>query len=100
MPAADLRDLGALLQRAGFARPVADRDKITARYASAFELFRELKAMGATNALPERERRPPGKKLFTRAAEIYAERFSDADGRIRATFEIVFISGWAPQSPK
>ena len=96
MPAADVRDLGALLQRAGFALPVADRDVLTVRYATAFDLFRDLRAMGATTALVERARRPAHRKLFVRAAEIYAERFSDPDGRIRATFEIVFLSGRAP----
>ncbi len=96
VPTADTRDLGALLQRAGFALPVADRDVLTVRYESAFGLFTDLKAMGATNALTQRERRPPGRRLFRRAAEIYAECFSDADGRVRATFEIVSLSGWAP----
>ena len=96
LPAADLRDLGALLQRAGFALPVADRDVLTVRYESAFRLFRDLRAMGATNALVERDRRPATRRLFMRAAELYAERFSDPDGRVRATFEIVSLSGWAP----
>ena len=96
IPAADVRDLGALLQRAGFALPVADRDVVTVRYDSAFDLFRDLRAMGATNALAERDRRPAGRRLFLRAAEIYAERFSDPDGRVRATFEIISLSGWAP----
>jgi SAM-dependent methyltransferase len=96
LPAADIRDIGALLQRAGFALPVVDRDVLTVRYDSAFHLFRDLRAMGATSALGERERRPPGRGFFARAAEIYAERFADADGRIRATFEIVSLSGWAP----
>lgn len=95
LPAADVRAMGALLQRAGFALPVADRDVLTVRYDSAFGLFRDLKAMGASNALAERDRRPAGRRLFMRAAEIYAERFSDPDGRIRATFEIVSLSGWA-----
>jgi SAM-dependent methyltransferase len=96
MPTADVRDLGALLQRAGFALPVADRDVVTVRYDSAFELFRELRAMAASNAQPERDRRPVGRGFFLRAAEIYAERFSDPDGRVRATFDIVSLSGWAP----
>jgi SAM-dependent methyltransferase len=96
IPAADVRDVGALLQRAGFALPVADRDRLVVRYASAFDLFRELREMGAANALPSRERHASGRRLFLRAAEIYAERFSDADGRVRATFEIVSLSGWAP----
>lgn len=98
IPTADTRDLGALLQRAGFALPVADRDVVTVRYDSAFGLLRDLKAMGATSALAERQRRPPGRRLFLRAAEIYAERFSDADGRVRASFEIVSLSGWAPHA--
>jgi SAM-dependent methyltransferase len=96
MPAIDVQDVGALLQRAGFALPVTDRDALTVRYDSAFHLFRDLRAMGATNVLVDRERRPASRRLFTRAAEIYAERFSDPDGRIRATFEIVWLSGWAP----
>jgi SAM-dependent methyltransferase len=96
IPAADVRDLGALLQRAGFALPVVDRDALTVRYDSAFDLFRDLRAMGAANASPERDRRPTRKGLFLRAAEIYAERFSDPDGRIRVTFEIVSLSGWSP----
>jgi hypothetical protein len=66
------------------------------RYDSAFDLFRDLKAMGASNASPERDRIPARRKLFLRAAEIYAERFSDPDGRVRATFEILSLSGWAP----
>jgi SAM-dependent methyltransferase len=96
IPAADVRDLGALLQRAGFALPVADRDIITVRYDSAFNLLADLRAMGAANTLVERSRAPTARRLFMRAAEIYAERFSDPDGRIRASFEIVSLSGWAP----
>ena len=96
IPTADTPDLGVLLQRAGFALPVADRDTLTVRYDSAFGLFRDLKAMGASNVLAERERRPARRRLFLRAAEIYAERFSDDDGRVRASFEIVSLSGWAP----
>jgi len=95
-PAADVRDLGSLLQRAGFALPVVDRDTVSVRYSTAFDLFRELRAMGAANALSQRDRRPSRRGLFLRAAEIYAERFSDPDGRIRATFDIISLSGWAP----
>jgi SAM-dependent methyltransferase len=98
LPAADVRDLGALLQRAGFALPVADRDVLTVRYDDAFRLFGDLRAMGATNVLFERERRPAIRRLFMRAAEIYAEKFSDPDGRVRASFEIVSLSGWAPHA--
>jgi len=96
LPFTDVRDVGALLQRAGFALPVTDRDALTVRYGSAFELFSELKRMGATNALHARSRHPASRRLLLRAAEVYAERFADADGRIRATFEFVSMSGWAP----
>lgn len=96
LPAVDVQDLGTLLQRAGFALPVVDRDVLTARYDSAFDLFHDLRAMGATNTLVERERQPARRSLFLRAAEIYAERFSDVDGRVRATFEVLSLSAWAP----
>jgi SAM-dependent methyltransferase len=95
-PFADLRDLGALLQRAGFALPVTDVDRLTVRYASPFALMHDLRRMGATNALVERRRRPLKRATLARMAEIYCERFADADERIRATFEIVWLSGWAP----
>ncbi len=96
IPFADVRDVGALLQRAGFALPVADVETYTVRYDSIFPLMRDLRHMGMANPLTGRSRTPPGRKLFVRAAEIYAERFSDADGRIRATFSIIYVSGWAP----
>lgn len=95
-PFADVRDMGGLLQRAGFALPVADSEPLIVRYANFFALAKDLRAMGATNTLVERGRRPTGRRILRRAAEIYAERFSDADGRIRATFEVIFLSGWAP----
>jgi SAM-dependent methyltransferase len=95
-PFADLRDLGALLQRAGFALPVVDADRLTVRYDSAFAVMRDLRRMGATNALVARRRAPLRRKTLLRMAEIYGERFADADGRVRATFEIIFLSGWAP----
>jgi SAM-dependent methyltransferase len=95
-PFVDLGELGRLLQRAGFALPVTDRDRIVVRYPSMLALVRDLRAMGATNALVERDRRPLTRALVARAAEIYAERFSDPDGRVRATFEILSLSGWAP----
>ena len=95
-PLMDVRDCGALLQRAGFALPVTDSDRITVRYGSMLSLVSDLRAMGATNMLSERARGVPARGLFLRAAEIYAERFSDEDGRIRATFEIVWLSGWVP----
>lgn len=95
-PFADLRTLAGLLQRAGLALPVADVDPLTVRYDHLFALMADLKASGATNALVHRSRRPLPRGVLARAAEIYAERFADADGRIRATVEIVSLSGWAP----
>jgi SAM-dependent methyltransferase len=95
-PFADVRDMGGLLQRAGLALPVADSEPLTVRYRDMFALMADLRAMGATNALVTRLRKPAPRKLFQRAAEIYAERFSDPDGRVRATFELIFVSGWAP----
>jgi SAM-dependent methyltransferase len=95
-PLADLRDIGGLLQRAGFALPVTDVDRVVVRYANAFALMADLRRMGATNILVERRRTPTRRATMLRMAEIYAERFADPDGRIRATFDIVWLSGWAP----
>ena len=95
-PFADVRELGALLQRAGFALPVTDVDRLTVRYATPFALMADLRRMGATNPLAERRRMPLRRATLARMAEIYTARFADADGRIRATFEIVWLSGWAP----
>lgn len=96
IPFADIRDIGALLQRAGFALPVIDEESFTVRYDHIFALMRDLKAMGMANPLKGRSRRPVSRRFFLKAAELYAERFADPDGRIRATFSIVFVSGWAP----
>lgn len=95
-PFADIRDAGALLQRAGFALPVTDQDRLTVRYDTMFGLVADLRAMGMANMLIERSRRPVSRRLFLRAAEIYAERFADPDGRIRATFDVIYLSGWRP----
>lgn len=95
-PFADMRDWGALLQRAGFALPVVDVETLTVRYDTLFDLMRDLRAMGMANALLARSRRPVSRRLFLEAARLYAERFADPDGRIRATFSIVYLSGWAP----
>lgn len=95
-PFADVRELGALLQRAGFALPVTDLDRLTVRYDSLFDLMVDLRAMGATSVLRERSRKPLPKSVFLRAAELYAQDHADADGRIRATFSLVTLSGWAP----
>ncbi len=95
-PLADLRDVGSLLQRAGFALPVTDVDRIVARYDSAFSLMADLRRMGATNILLDRRRTPTRRATMLRMAQIYGERFADPDGRIRATFDVVWLSGWAP----
>ncbi|MDQ0321588.1 SAM-dependent methyltransferase [Pararhizobium capsulatum DSM 1112] len=96
IPFADVRDMGGLLQRAGFALPVADTETYTVRYSSLFALLKDLRAMGMTNPLAARSRNPLTRSFFLRAADLYAERFADPDGRIRATFSIIYISGWAP----
>ena len=95
-PFADVRELGALLQRAGFALPVVDSERLTVRYDSALALMRDLRRMGATNVMHERRRRPFKRATLQRMAEIYAERYTDPDGRLRASFEIIWLSGWAP----
>lgn len=96
MPMVEIRDLGTLMQQAGFALPVVDQDRLTLRYDSALALMGDLAAMGATNALAERRRTMTPRGLFMRAAEIYARDFADADGRIRATMTLLSVSGWAP----
>lgn len=95
-PMIDLRDAGALLQRAGFALPVCDVERIVVRYADAFALMRDLQRMGATNTLSERRRAFSRRATLLRMAQVYAERFADPDGRLRATFDVIWLSGWAP----
>jgi SAM-dependent methyltransferase len=95
-PFADLRQLGALLQRAGFALPVTDVERVTVRYSSAFDLMHELRRMGAANTLVARRRVPLRRTTVMQMADVYARSFADADGRIRATFDIMWLSGWAP----
>jgi len=97
-PVSDVRAGGMLLQRAGFALPVVDVEKLTVRYDSPFALLRDLRRMGAANALTERRRAPLRRATLMRMTQIYVERFADADGRVRATFEIVWLSGWKPHS--
>ena len=97
-PFADVREVGGLLQRTGFALPVTDVETVTVRYATMFDLIADLRAMGAANPLSGRSRRPASRHFFARAAELYAERFSDPDGRIRATFSFIWMSGWAPDA--
>jgi len=95
-PFADIRALGSLLQRAGFALPVVDLDRVVVRYGSPFALLADLRAMGLGNALIERRRAPLRRATLMRAVSIYAGRFADPDGRVRATFDLAWLSGWAP----
>ena len=94
-PFADGFDAAALLQRAGFALPVSDVDRVTVRYSDLYSLVRDLRAMGETNALAG-PIRPMTRGMLARAAEVYAERYAEPDGRIPATFEIIHLAGWAP----
>lgn len=95
-PFADVRELGGLLQRAGFALPVVDSDTVTVTYASPLDLMREIKAMGASNMLRARSRKPVSRRLLARAADVYQDRFGNRNGRVPATFEIVTLTAWAP----
>ena len=95
-PFADVRDLGGLMQRAGFALPVVDADQVTVRYAHMLDLLKDLRHMGWANPLAGRPRNFLRRDVLVRAGEIYAERFSDPDGRIRATFTLVWLTGWSP----
>jgi SAM-dependent methyltransferase len=95
-PFADLRHLGGLLQRAGFALPVSDSDLVTVRYGSMFALIDDLRAMGLANSLSQRSRKPLRRSVLARAADLYSQRFSDRDERVRATFEMLWLAGWAP----
>lgn len=95
-PMAEIREAGALLQRAGFALPVADVERIVVSYASPVHLMRELRAMGETNVMHERRKVFLRRDTLMRMKEVYFEKFADAEGRVQATFEIVFLTGWAP----
>jgi len=95
-PFVDLRDAGALLQRACFALPVADIDPITVRYENMFRLMADLRGMGETAAMTSAPRHFTRRDVMLRAAEIYRERYEGADGRIPATFQVVWLAGWAP----
>ena len=95
-PFADIRDAGGLLQRAGFALPVADLDRITVTYPDALKLMRELGAMGESNAVQARRRGSTRRATLMRAAALYEERFAGADGRLPATFEVIYLTAWAP----
>ena len=95
-PTIELGDAAALLQRAGYALPVADSETITVAYPDLLALMRDLRGMGETNALAARRRQFMRRATLARAALIYAERFAESDGRIPATFEVLFLCGWAP----
>ena len=95
-PLTDIRDLGGLLQRAGFALPVVDRETVTVTYDNVFRLITDLRGMGETNASLNRDRKIPPRAFWPRVAEIYHDRFAEADGRIPVTFELIHASGWAP----
>jgi NADH dehydrogenase [ubiquinone] 1 alpha subcomplex assembly factor 5 len=97
-PAAELGDVAGLLLRTGFAMPVADAEKIAVTYPDALALMRDLRGMGETNALTARRRTPLRRATLARAALLYADRFGLPDGRIPATFEILFLTGWAPEA--
>lgn len=95
-PFADAYDAAALLQRSGFALPVADVDRVTVRYSHPLKLLADLRAMGETSVLAERHPKMLTRQILGRAFEIYAERFAEPDGRLPATFEILTLTGWAP----
>jgi SAM-dependent methyltransferase len=95
-PFADVRDLGSLLQRAGFALPVADLERTVIRYRELSRLFADLRALGETNALTDRRRAPLSKRTLAALVQEYQARFGDALGRFPATFDIIFLTGWAP----
>jgi SAM-dependent methyltransferase len=95
-PFAEALDAAALLQRAGFALPVVDSDRAVVRYADPLKLLADLRAMGETSALLDRPKRPLTREVLGRAMGLYAERFSDGEGRLKATFEILTITGWSP----
>ena len=95
-PFADLRDAGGLLQRAGFALPVVDGDRLTVNYADVLKLMHDLRGMGEGNAVQARPDRSVNQAIVARTDEIYRRRFGDADGRLAATFQIIYLTAWAP----
>jgi len=95
-PFVDVRALGGLAQRAGLALPVVDLDRAIVRYPNMFALLADLRAMGGANALDARARNFLRREVLARAAALYAERFADPDGRLRATFDMVWLAAWAP----
>jgi SAM-dependent methyltransferase len=98
LPMVDVRDAGMLLQRAGFALPVADVERLTVRYAEPLQLLIELRRMGEGQALVEGARTPLGRAVLARFSSLYRQRFADADGRVRASFDVLSMAGWAPHA--
>lgn len=97
-PFADKQQMGALMQRAGYALPVVDSEIVTVTYDNIFKLMHDLRGMAETNIIIDRNKKYPGREFFLRAGEYYADQFSEPDGRITATFEIIFLAGWAPHA--
>jgi SAM-dependent methyltransferase len=97
-PFADVRDLGGLLQRTGFAMPVADLERVIVRYAQFFTLAEDLRALGETNALMERSRKNLSRETLSSVVAHYSEHDSESDGRLRATFDTIYLSGWSPST--
>lgn len=95
-PMADFQQLASLLQRTGFALPVVDTDRVTVRYSAPLRLLSDLKNMGESNALTARSRKPVSKRFLTKIAQVYAEHHAGPDGKVPATFEILWLTGWAP----
>lgn len=96
LPLADMRDLGALLQRAGFALPVADSRRVTVRYSSILSLVHDLRGMGENNALAARRKKGLSQGFLKDLERMYRDSFTDEDGYLTATFELVYLTGWAP----
>lgn len=97
-PMISVRELGALLQRAGFALPVADLDRTIVRYGDAIALIHEIGELGLSNHLAERSRHVVSRRLLGAAVAHYHDHFADGDGRIRATLDIAWLTGWAPHA--
>jgi SAM-dependent methyltransferase len=95
-PFADVRDMGGLLQRAGFALPVADADTVVVHYSHPLRLLADLRGMGETNTLADRRKTFLRRRTLMRAMDMYRDNFADPDGRVRATFEVIYLTGWAP----
>lgn len=96
LPFATKQQMGALLQRAGFALPAVDSDILTVTYSDAYALMRDLRFMGESNVMAARNKAYAGRALFAETDRLYKEQFAEEDGRIRASFEIIFLIGWAP----